>query len=109
MRSGYRWLQIMDLYTKGGVIKMDQPTVVRSKWQCASMHKYESNVWDAEHKNVQTGILYIYEFYPVTSSSPENDQFFASTPYGSIRIGAVRDNLYQVGKYYYFDSAKAES
>jgi len=53
--------------------------------------------------------LYEYEFQPVTGGSKENEQFFASTPGGSIKLTAVREDLYVPGKAYYVTFSEAES
>lgn len=83
---------------------------VRAKFQCFSVKRYASNVWDSTHKAmVGNGYLYEYEFQPVTGGSPENDQFFASTPGGSLKLTAVRDNLFEPGKSYYLDFSVSES
>ncbi len=80
---------------------------VRAKFTCVSMQKYESNVWDMAHQNTITGILYRYEFYPVTATSEENNTFFASTPTGSLQMSAVRDDLFVPGQNYYLDFTPA--
>ncbi len=80
---------------------------VRAKFTCVSMQKYESTVWDMAHQNAITGILYRYEFYPVTATSEENNRFFASTPTGSLQMSAVRDDLFVPGQSYYLDFTPA--
>lgn len=76
---------------------------VRCKFECFSVTKAKS--WSG------TGVafLYSYRFQPVTGGSDENKQFFASTPSGSIEVGAVRDDLFEPGKKYYLDFSSAES
>lgn len=54
------------------------------------------------------GFLYSYEFQAVTGNSPENKQFFASTPGGNLSMSAVRDDLFEPGKSYYLDFTIAE-
>jgi hypothetical protein len=81
----------------------------RAKFQCTSVKKYKSGVWDAEAKKVQDGFLYSYEFYPVTSSgTDENKKFFASTPSGNLELTAVREDLFVPGQYYYLDFSDAQ-
>jgi len=44
--------------------------------------------------------------YPVTSGSPENEAFFASTPSGTIQLSLTKEEVYQqfeYGKEYYID------
>lgn len=81
---------------------------VRAKFRCSSMTKYESNVWDAEHRNTTPGFLYKYEFSAVTGNSEENNSFFASTPTGNISMSAIRDDLFVPGQYYYLDFTAAQ-
>ena len=81
---------------------------VRSKWTCLSVKKYQSNTWDEKGRNMTHGFLYAYEFQVVSSGSDENKKFFASTPIGNMNFSAVRDDLYEPGKLYYFDSAEAD-
>lgn len=80
---------------------------VRAKFQCNSMKKYTSTVWDGEGKNPAQGFLYEYEFYPVTGKDGENAKFFASTPSGSLKMSAIRDDLFVPGKSYYLDFNEA--
>lgn len=45
-----------------------------------------------------------YEFLPVTSGSPENAEFFKTTPAGKIELTVNNDAVYfQIGKDYYID------
>jgi hypothetical protein len=76
----------------------------RAKFQCVSVKKYASSVWDKNGQNYQTGFLYAYEFQAVTDGSAENKSFFASTPTGNLSITAVRDDLFEPGKQYTWTS-----
>lgn len=96
--------QLENHFAKQGAIRM----TVQSKWQCVSVTKRLSTVWDSEGKK-QSGFTFEYEFQVVIGNSPEDKQFFASTPFGQMKMGAVRDDLYQPGKYYYFNSTEATS
>lgn len=82
---------------------------VRAKFNCISTKKYASTVWDKDGKKPQQGFAYSYEFQVVTGTSEENKGFYASTPSGTITIGAVRDDLFQPGKSYYVDFTPADS
>lgn len=51
-------------------------------------------------------------FFPVTSGSEENRQFFKYTPSGDIRLGVVGSEVsrqFKVGHDYYVDFTDAES
>lgn len=52
--------------------------------------------------------VYEYEFQPVTGTSEENKQFFASTPGGQLKLQAVREDLFVPGKEYYLEFRPAE-
>ena len=69
---------------------------VRAKFTCMSVRKYKG--WSGTPP-----FLYEYEFQAVTGPSEENKSFFASTPSGSLKMGAVRDDLFEPGKDYYLD------
>lgn len=48
---------------------------------------------------------------PVTGGSKENEEFFKWTPYGSIDVGTINDNVLKnmiVGKEYFVDFTLAE-
>lgn len=54
---------------------------------------------------------YSLAFEPVTSGSPENDQFFKWTPWGKVEIGTVNPEAamgFKVGGEYYLDFTPAE-
>lgn len=75
------------------------PWNVRCKFECVSVTKYKG--WGGVE------FMYSYKMQPVSSGSPENKQFYASTPNGTFEIGAVRDDLFEAGKEYYFDITPA--
>ena len=82
---------------------------VRSKWKCLWVKKYSSTTWDETGQKMTPGFLYAYEFQVVTGDgSEENKKFFGSTPSGNMNFAAVRDDLYEPGESYYFDSMPAE-
>lgn len=48
---------------------------------------------------------------PVTSGSPENEQFFKWTPYGQIEIGTINPEVikqFEPGKEFYIDFTAVE-
>lgn len=76
---------------------------VRAKFTCGSKRTYEN--WKHEEGHP---FIFEYEFSAVTGKSPENEQFFASTPSGSVKLTAVHDDLFEPGKSYYLDFTEAE-
>lgn len=53
---------------------------------------------------------YSLAFEPVTSGSPENDQFFKWTPWGNVEIGTINPAAaegFKVGGEYYLDFTPA--
>lgn len=75
---------------------MDEDLVTRCKFQCVSVRKYKG--WSGTPP-----FVYEYEFQAVTGNSEENKLFFASTPSGSLKIGAVREDIFEPGHEYYLD------
>lgn len=80
----------------------------RAKFQCTSVKKYTSGVWDSEHQHMDSGFVYAYEMQAVSSGSDENKKFFASTPTGNLALHAVRDDLFEPGQFYYLDFSPAQ-
>lgn len=80
---------------------MEIAMTVRAKFQCIGVTKRKG--WGGAE------FVYDAEFQAVTNSSgtDENKSFFAATPAGSIKLSTVRDDLFQVGEYYYVDFAAA--
>lgn len=84
--------------------------MVRAKFRCNAVTKREGSIYDAKTSQSHMGFLYYYEFYVVTGNSgenPENNLFYASTPTGTLTLGAVRDDLFIPGKEYYLDFTEA--
>lgn len=77
--------------------------MIRAKFRCVSIRKYESNIWNPQTNRSETGFLYAYEFYPTSSKEGEDAKFFASTPSGKLEMSAVANDLFVPGKYYYLD------
>lgn len=75
---------------------------VRCKFACTSMSKMKS--WNKD----QGPFLYSYEMQVVGGDSPENKLFYASTPSGTFKVSAVREDLFTPGLKYYFDITPAE-
>lgn len=76
--------------------------VTRCKFDCVEVRKYKG--WNGHE------FFYGYKFQVVVGGkSPENDQFFASTPSGNLEISAVADDLFEPGKSYYLDISEAET
>jgi hypothetical protein len=53
------------------------------------------------------GKLYEVRFSPVTSGSPENEEFYKWTPAGELKIGTIKRMPFEVGKSYYLDITEA--
>lgn len=86
------------------------PIQVRAKFQCQSVRKYRMSVQNPETHRWELGFVFEYEFMAVTgaaSDSEENKKFFASTPTGSLKMSAVREDLFEPGKEYYLDFTPA--
>ena len=70
--------------------------MVRAKFMCVSK------------KEIPDG--FVIELQPVTSGSPENEQYFKYTPYGKIEVGTINKAAaadFVVGKPYYVDFTQA--
>lgn len=78
---------------------MSESSTVRCKFKCNRMEKRinYSSASDAPR------FIYEYEFSIVYEGSEENKRFFASTPTGNLKIGAIRDDLFELGLEYYLD------
>lgn len=74
----------------------------RAKVTCVSVRRYQG--WGA----TPAPMFYEAEFLPVTGGSPENDEFFASTPSGQLKLSTIRDDHFTPGKSYYVDFTEAE-
>lgn len=72
---------------------------VRAKFKCLGMEKNLG--WPGVEYH------YSYRFTVVTYGSAENEKFFAATPSGELKLTALRDDLFEVGKEYYLDFSKA--
>lgn len=79
---------------------------VIAKFKCFSQRKYEGTVWNGS--KTEQGMLYAYEMQAVSGGSAENNEFFGSTPSGNLTLSSVRDDLFEVGAYYYLNFTKAE-
>ena len=67
---------------------------VRAKFKCSELTLTENG-----HRA---------KFFPVTSGSPENEQFYKYTPHGSLELGTLKEMPFEVGKSYYLDITPAE-
>lgn len=77
--------------------------MVRAKYTCTSVSKAVN--WNLNR--AEQPFLYGYKFQVVSGNSPENKEFFASTPSGSLELNAVRDDLFVPGQDYYLDFTPA--
>jgi hypothetical protein len=81
---------------------------VRAKFTCNSVRKYRAQSYNPETKVYAPTFQYEADFNAVTSGSPENVSFFASTPTGTIKMSTIKDDLFQPGQAYYVDFTAAE-
>ncbi len=82
---------------------MTQHLTARCKFTCSSVTKRLSNTWDRDQGKSITRVVYDAKFFAVSSGSPENDQFFASTPAGELSVQTYREDLFVPGQDYYLD------
>ena len=52
--------------------------------------------------------IFSYLFYPVTSGSEENKEFYHYTPTGKLELNSIKNGLFEVGKEYYLDFTLAK-
>jgi hypothetical protein len=65
----------------------------KAKFMCQSVAKRVG--W------AQVPFVYEAEFFAVGGDAPENKEFFAATPSGSIKLSTVRSDHFKPGKEYY--------
>lgn len=76
--------------------------MVRAKFECIGVTKRKG--WGGH------AFVYDAEFQAVTGAGSEEDKsFFAATPNGSVKLGTVRSDLFQVGEKYYLDFTEANT
>jgi hypothetical protein len=64
------------------------------------------------HWDKQKGPICEIELRPVSSGSPENEKFYASTPCGDVKLGTINAEaakLFELGKEYYLDFTPANA
>jgi hypothetical protein len=76
--------------------------MVRCKFYCESKTKRQH--WDKGR-----GLLYDYNFNPVSGGSPENEQFWTATPAGNLKLTSVLSDAFEVGREYYLDIEIAQN
>ena len=74
---------------------MEAP-ITRCKFTCQSVTK-------SQHWDKKKGYLYAAKFSAVNDSSPENKKFYDASPCGSFEVSTYVEDLFEVGKDYYFD------
>lgn len=71
---------------------------------------YETTIWGKQDGSQgHKATIYRYEFQVVYTGSPENDEFFASTPGGTLSFYSVASQSFEVGKEYYLDISPASN
>lgn len=71
---------------------------VRAKFLCVEKKETKDG-----NKNI-----FSYLFYPVTSGSDENKEFYHYTPSGKLELNSIKSNLFEVGKEFYLDFSLAK-
>lgn len=86
-------LELVEGEAARGPLTEEVPMVprTRAKFYCAEVKKMKG--WDKENP-----FLYSARLTPVTSGSPENEQFYKFTPGGSIELSTIREDHFQVGQ-----------
>lgn len=82
--------------------------MIRCMFVCNSVTKRLSSVYDYEKRENVTKQVHDAEFFVVTNGSDEQRKFFASTPSGSIKVGTINPDAFEVGKTYYVDFTATE-
>lgn len=77
---------------------------IRCKFTCQTVTKRQH--WDREKRDAKQ-FLFEAEFSAVTDGSEENKSFFDATPYGSLKIGTYKEDVFEPGKDYYIDISEA--
>ena len=75
---------------------------ITCKFTCVSVHKR------INYNQSNSKYLYEYEFQVVHADSEEHKKYFASTPSGTLKIGAIKDDLFEPGLNYYLDIFQAQ-
>lgn len=78
--------------------------MIRTKFLCTSVTK--SMNWNSNRD--QFPFLYTYRFQVVNGNTDENKVFFASTPTGTVEIGALNAELFEPNKEYFLDFTPAQ-
>ena len=71
----------------------------RCKFQCNTVTK---------RKGHKSPFVYEAEFSAVTGGSPDNDKFFEYTPTGVLKVGIYKEDVFEVGAFYFLDITKVE-
>lgn len=80
--------------------------MVRCKFKCIDRHEFDAGGW---HLNVPREKMYSFHFQVVYGDSPENKDFYNSTPGGYLMISSVKNDLFVPGQEYYLDFTNASS
>jgi hypothetical protein len=80
--------------------------VVRAKVKCSSVKEQDNTYYkEVDGKYVANVVRsWSYEFkFAGGHESAENKRFWDASPSGSLNLSVVKDNLYEVGQWYYID------
>ena len=84
------------------------PPTTRCKFHCSGVTKRASSRFNGETKVSEPCFVYDAEFFVVSGDTPENKEFFASTPTGTLKVCTYRDDRFQPGKSYFVDISPAD-
>lgn len=83
--------------------------MVRAKFRCTRVTRQATGRWHEGKWHSEETFEVAME--PVTGDSAENKEFFASTPYGDVKLGLVSAETqarFTPGRTYYVDFSPAE-
>ena len=72
---------------------------VRCKMLCESVSSTASGLDEVQHSA---------KFSVAIGGSPENDEFFLNTPMGSLDLRIIKEQNFEVNKFYFVDITLAE-
>lgn len=75
----------------------------RCKFICNGVEKNYAGIWNKDTGKYEQGFSYNAKFNVVGDGTPEDKEFFASTPTGEIQVRYMRDGVFVPGAKYYVD------
>lgn len=77
----------------------------RCKIRCSSVEKFRTTIWNGNEHHED--FAYTAKFQAVTADTPENKEFFASTPNLELTVRTYREDQFVPGQEYYLDFTPA--